>query len=125
MVTVQAEDRWNGGLADKTEHIDPEIVEHQTRPAHGTDEVALPAGGRTGHYQSVGSRQDGAGKYADTEIEALILLGQMNAEVHRTEIAVETIFFDLVETARRIDQEYSLEHIHKFPQSFCRPCPAV
>ncbi len=112
MVAVQAEDRGDRCLSHQAEHVDPEIVENQPGAPHRADVIPLPAGGEAGHDQPVRAREDGAGEDPDAEIEAAVLLGQMNAEVDRTEIAVEAVFSGFIEAGGRIDQKHSLEHVH-------------
>jgi len=51
-------------------------------------------------------------KDADAEIEAPVLGGQVDAEIHRTEITVKTVFPHFVETGARVDQENPLIHVH-------------
>ena len=85
VVPVQIQERRIRGLADETEHVEAEVVEHQGRAAHGGDIKTMPTGGNAGEDEPVGAGENRAGQQSGADGQGVVFEGQMNPEVHGAE----------------------------------------
>lgn len=109
---VQIEDRGRGRPAYQGHEVDPQVVEHQARPAHGRDIESAPARRKTCDDQAVRTREDRAGQQTYADIQTVVLAGQVQPQVHGPEEIAKGVPGNAVEAAGGIDEQNLLMDFH-------------